>query len=212
MTDTGDVSGNFEPKGYIVEYGTPSDPPLSIVATTSIYIPKILSVVDAAICEGETAIVSATSTFGAIDWFATSGSTTVLNTGATYTVSGLTATTTYYVAAQEDACIPRDRTLVNVTVTTNLQITKLMGAAVCSGEAAVFAIEGTPNAMVTYTIDSGADTTVVLDVSGEAEVTVAGITTATTITLSKMDLNGCSTSLTDTHTVAVNPNPIVKTV
>ena len=212
LSNAGNSSGDYQPKGYIVEYGTPSDPPLSIVATTSIYIPKILSVVDAAICEGETAIVSATSTFGAIDWFATSDSTTVLNTGATYTVSGLTATTTYYVAAQEDTCIPRDRTLVNVTVTTNLQIIKLMGAAVCSGEAAVFAIEGTPNAMVTYTIDTGADTTVVLDVLGEAEVTVAGITTAATITLSKIDLNGCSTNLTDTHTVAVNPNPIVNTV
>jgi hypothetical protein len=47
LSNTGADSGDFQPKGYIVEYGgMPGDPELDISAFTSIYIPALISVQD----------------------------------------------------------------------------------------------------------------------------------------------------------------------
>jgi len=67
---------NYYPQGYIVEYGTTTDPPLNIAASTSIYIPKILSTTNASICTGVTASLSATSNSGDVFWYASETATT----------------------------------------------------------------------------------------------------------------------------------------
>src|SRR5690606_7792343 len=78
----------------------------------------------------------------------------------------------------------------------------------CEGEDAVFTLEGTPDATVSYTINGGATQTVVLDASGIATVTVAGATVDQTISLIEIvSIDTCQEDLTNTFTVVVNPNP-----
>jgi len=64
-------SGLYVPKGYIVEYGVPSDPPLSIVATTKIYTPEVDTVKVAEICfPGKVSITaSGNESGGVIKWY-----------------------------------------------------------------------------------------------------------------------------------------------
>jgi gliding motility-associated-like protein len=70
-------------------------------------------------------------------------------------------------------------------------------------------LTGTPNATVTYTINSGANQTVVLDVTGNGTVTINNVTANTVILLSQISVAGCNTTLSNTATVVVNPLPQV---
>ena len=104
-------------------------------------------------------------------------------------------------------CSPEDITLSSTTGATLTSLTAT--SPVCSGANAIFALVGTPNATVTYTIDGGGATTILLDATGNGTVTVTGVTTNTIIVLSDITISGCNTALTDTVTVVVNAVPAV---
>ena len=93
-----------------------------------------------------------------------------------------------------------------VSLTTNTDI--------CSGEDAIFTITGTPGDVVDYNINGGASTQVTLDALGEGIVTVAGATVDQVVTLEQVTnpTSNCSSPLTDTATVIVNPNPTANVV
>jgi gliding motility-associated-like protein len=78
---------------------------------------------------------------------------------------------------------------------------------ICYGGNAVFALTGTPNATVSYTINTGANQTVILDATGNATVTVNTVTTNTTILLSQISLGTCDATISNTATVVVSTNP-----
>jgi hypothetical protein len=51
LTNTGDPNGDYQPKGYIVEYGgTSGDPVLKIAASTTITIAQITNIVSSTRC------------------------------------------------------------------------------------------------------------------------------------------------------------------
>lgn len=216
LSNTGASSGNYQPKGYIVEYGAPGDALLSIVATTSIYLPKITSFTADTICIGDDSTLYAYSRFGDVFWFDSPTATTLLNTGDTYVISGLTANKTYYVSAIEDVCALVPRTAVTVSVEDKPEITSVTtNSPICSGSNAVFVISGTPSATVNYNIDGGVDQTVILSTSGEAEVSAIGVSSNTVFILTEIFKGTCSISLsptTNSTTVIVNPNPEVITL
>ncbi|WP_188358263.1 hypothetical protein, partial [Mangrovimonas yunxiaonensis] len=85
---------------------------------------------------------------------------------------------------------------------------------ICSGSDAIFTITGTPDDVVDYTINGGATQQVTLDATtGEGLVTIAGAVSDQTITLELVTSPaGCSTPLTDTATITVNPNPTATVV
>src|SRR5690606_33136917 len=83
---------------------------------------------------------------------------------------------------------------------------------ICEGETAVFDLVGTANATVSYSINGGASQTLVLDASGNGQVSIANATADQTITLSDIVLNGCNITLIDTATIVVNPNPAFTSV
>src|SRR5690606_5445329 len=96
-----------------------------------------------------------------------------------------------------------------VLVNPKPEITSLTGVTpICEGEDAVFTLEGTPDATVSYTINGGATETVVLDATGIATVTIAGATVDQTIGLIEIiSIDSCQEELSNTFTVVVNPNP-----
>jgi len=99
LSNTGGTSGDYQPKGYIVEYGgMPEDPVLEISASTTITIPKITSTTPNSRCGSGPVTLKATATDGTINWYATSSGGTPLTTGDTYNPV-LTNTTTYYIDA-----------------------------------------------------------------------------------------------------------------
>lgn len=139
LTNTGDATGNFQPKGYIVEYGAPGDPTLSIVASTTIYIPTIESTTDATICESGFATISATPSEGDIVWFDTETGGAQLATGNDFITPILTTSTTYFATVSVDGCTTLARIPVTVTVNPKPTITNTTNDLICSGNATLSA-------------------------------------------------------------------------
>jgi len=112
-------TGEYAPKGYIVEFGgMPGDPVLNIAASTIITINAITSVSDsAASCGTGTAVLQATADSGTVYWYdvATGGS--VLATGDSFTTPTISVPTTYYASAYDATCTTAQRTPVTANIT-----------------------------------------------------------------------------------------------
>jgi gliding motility-associated-like protein len=112
LTNTGDTSGDYQPKGYIVEYGgMPGDPILQISASTTITMAQLTVIAPNPICASQTITLQASSTTSTINWFdyATGGN--LLQTGNSFTTPQLYTNTTYYI---DNGCTTR--TPITVTV------------------------------------------------------------------------------------------------
>ncbi|KQB40570.1 T9SS type B sorting domain-containing protein [Flavobacterium aquidurense] len=102
LSNTGDPSGNYQPKGYVVEYGgMPGELPLKIAASTKITIPVATPDPNLnSVCDSGSFTLNATATAGAtISWYDSAIGGNLLKTGNSYTTPVLNTTTTYYVDA-----------------------------------------------------------------------------------------------------------------
>ncbi|HEX5743163.1 MAG TPA: T9SS type B sorting domain-containing protein, partial [Flavobacteriaceae bacterium] len=115
LTNTGDPSGDYQPKGYLVEYGKPGDPILRITASSSILIPEIITITNASRCGTGNITLSATSNTGNVYWYASQTGGTPIETGNTYTTS-LISTTTFYVSAFDLGCTSGTRIPVTARI------------------------------------------------------------------------------------------------
>ena len=97
------TSGDYQPKGYIVEYGV-NEPPLNLSASTKIYVPAIVSTTNARTCGPAALTLSATASAEQVYWFATATDNVPLHTGTSFTTPVLTQTTTYFVLAAAPGC------------------------------------------------------------------------------------------------------------
>lgn len=137
LTNTGDDSGDFQPKGYIVEYGgMPGDPELNISASTKLYSP-IIEVENGVICfAGESTILNASSEDGEIEWYDQEIGGNLLHVGDTYTTPILNETTSYYIVVNANGCNTFQRTKVSVILPMQGMINDTEGDEVCIGESA----------------------------------------------------------------------------
>ncbi len=118
LSNTGSASGNYQPKGYIVEYGgTPGDPILHIATSSTITIATITSTTTATRCGTGTVNLQAVSNTGIVNWYAASTGGTPIATGNTFTTPSISSTTTFYAAANFNGCpdISRIAVIANVT-------------------------------------------------------------------------------------------------
>jgi gliding motility-associated-like protein len=132
--------------------------------------------------------------------------------GAGGLISGMTVGTSYTVTAGNGTCTSLASTSFSnaaqlpapvVTSVTN-------NGPICEGGNIVFTIIGTPNAVVSYSGVVGVPaSTVTLNASGQATVTVAGATSNQTITLNTVtnSITGCSATISNTSTATVLPLP-----
>lgn len=128
-------TGLYVPKGYIVEYGSPTDTPLSIATSTSIYIPKITNKTEATICESGVATLSATANEGTILWYDAKTGGNFLASGNNFTTPVLTNSTIYYASVSVNGCLTTERTAVQVMVNQKPTITNFTEDLICSGTA-----------------------------------------------------------------------------
>ena len=98
LANTGDSSGNYQPKGYVVEYGgMPGELPLEIAASTKITIPVATVTTPNSICDSGSFTLNATATTGAtINWYDAAIGGNLLGTGNSYTTPIINTTTTFY--------------------------------------------------------------------------------------------------------------------
>lgn len=106
LSNSGDPSGNYQPKGYVVEYGgSPGEFPLEIAASTKITIPVATPDANPApLCDSGSFNFTATATTGAtISWYSDATGGTAIHTGPSFTTPPISTTTTYYVDAGCDS-------------------------------------------------------------------------------------------------------------
>ncbi len=143
-----------------------------------------------------------------VNWYsAPSGGTLLQSNSASYTP---TAAGTFYAETYNSTsnCIASPRTPVSLTIVTLPDVTISGTATICSGDAATISFNGTPNAVVTYTVNGGSDQTITLNNSGVASLTPSALTANTTYTLVSVATAGSSTcvrSKNDIVTITVNP-------
>lgn len=109
--------GAYVPKGYIVEYGgSVGDPILQIFASTSIYLPQIITTTDATLCESGSATITAIPSEGTVLWYDALSNGNLLETGSSFTTPTINTTTTYYATISVNGCTSFNRTPIIVTV------------------------------------------------------------------------------------------------
>lgn len=125
--------------------------------------------------------------------------------------SSFTPTTpgTYYAEAYNpgSSCINSSRTPVSLTIVSQPTATISGATSICTGNTAVVTFNGTPNAIVTYTVDSGTNQTITLNSSGTASVTTPVLTSNSTYTLVSVSLSTCSDILNSSVTITVVSAP-----
>ncbi|OAB28043.1 hypothetical protein FBFR_09340 [Flavobacterium fryxellicola] len=154
LSNTGATSGNYQPKGYIVEYGgMTGDPVLQISASTTITIPTITSIIPNSRCGSGQVALKATATDGIINWYATPSGGASLATGETYSPV-ITSTATYYI----DAGCSASRTAIIATLINVPDAPSVVSPiSYCQNETpAVLAATATPNCTLNwYTTATG---------------------------------------------------------
>ena len=134
MTNTGDPNGDYQPKGYIVEYGgMPGDPILHISTSSIITIPNITNTVAASNCDPGILILEATANLPTIYWYDSLVGGMPIATGTSFTTPFLTGTTTYYITAAAIGCTTATRTAITATINAIPVISIPSTANTCSG-------------------------------------------------------------------------------
>lgn len=133
LSNTGSANGNYQPKGYIVEYGgVPGDPILNIATSTSIYTASIINTKPASVCASGIMTLEAIASAGAnVLWYDTPTGGTLLATNTVFTTPNLTTTTTYYALASLNGCTAGFRTPVVATLHQIPSITSVTNTIVC---------------------------------------------------------------------------------
>lgn len=133
LTNEGNPTGNYQPKGYIVEYGgMPGDPVVNLYASTSIFIPAITSTTTGAVCDTGTIVLSATASEGTVVWYDSLTSTTPLFTGINFTTPTINRTTTYYASLLVNGCSNYYRTPVIATINRIPTVLSVTSSVLCS--------------------------------------------------------------------------------
>lgn len=198
-------------------------PTLGYCATTTSLAVTVLSLPSATIsgtatiCSGTATNIIFNGTANATVTYTINGGanqTILLNGAGTATVStgNLSANSTYALVSVATAtCSGLQSGTVVVTVLPALTASiSAAAAAVCSGTGTAINFNGTPNATVTYKVNSGANQTVVLNASGAASVATGNLLSGSVYTLVSVSSTGppaCSQPLTGSVSVAVNALP-----
>lgn len=115
LPNEGASSGDYQPKGYMVEYGgLPGDPVLQLSASTNMVTPVVVSTQENSRCGDGSTVLEATVVYGDALWFDENDN--LLFTGPSFTTPPLTQSTTYYVLASQNGCTNGIKVPVQATV------------------------------------------------------------------------------------------------
>ncbi len=116
LSDSGSPSGDYQPKGYIVEYGgMPGDPALHLSVSTTLTVSTITSTTAASRCDAGSIILQATASAGTINWYDAAVGGNYIASGSSFNTPAINLTTTYYVETSSPSCTS-SRTAVEAKV------------------------------------------------------------------------------------------------
>jgi gliding motility-associated-like protein len=151
LSNTGDPSGDYQPKGYIVEYGgMPGDPVLSISTNSTITIPSITATATETICGTGTVNLQATSNTGTVNWYTSASGGTPIATGNNFTTPTIATTTTFYAAAHSANCPDDNRTPVIAYITPRPVLTYNSPYYMCDESYMVIDVQTTSGILLWY--------------------------------------------------------------
>jgi gliding motility-associated-like protein len=117
LSNTGGASGDYQPKGYIVEYGgMPGDPIIQISTSSTITIPTITSYPSVDMCNSNSVVLNATASNGIIQWYDVAFGGSPIASGNSFTTPILSTSTNYYIDVFPVGCITATRTPVQIQV------------------------------------------------------------------------------------------------
>ena len=193
--------------------GSPRTP----VELTIVPLPNASITGTTSICSGNTTVIGFSGTPNAVVTYTINGGTNqtiTLNASgsASFTTPVLTANSNYTLVSVTspflNTCIRTLTSSAVVTVNSSPTASLSSTSPICSGSAATIAFNGTPNALVTYTVDGGANQTVTLNTSGNASVVRPNVTATMVYTLVNASLSGaCAQPLSQSVTITVVPVP-----
>lgn len=205
LDDDGDPSGNYQPKGYIVEFGgMPGDPVLNIAASTSITINNITSHTDSpAVCGSGSVTLQAQSSNGTVYWYnaATGGS--PIATGNSFTTPVLTAPATYYASGYDATCTTANRTAVQANVTEK-PVVSVTSSTINSCEGESVTLQASTTVGTVYWYDTPTATTAL---ATGTSYTPPATNTAVTY-YAGAENNGCAANTREPITIQPNALPI----
>ncbi|MCO6147143.1 T9SS type B sorting domain-containing protein [Flavobacterium sp. NRK1] len=206
LPNGGSGGGDYEPKGYVVEFGgMPGDPILNISASTTIEVVKLNSATGAARCgDGSVTLQAVSANNSPVYWYdAPTGGNLLASNTAQYTTSSLSETTTYYASAFPADCTTGTRTAVIATINIPPTLVTDAAAPVCRYTAAQ--LTATTSAGVINWYDAATGGTLL---GTGSPFTTQNLTNSTTFYAEAVN-NGCPASARQAITVDVldTPNP-----
>lgn len=203
LTVNGEASGNYQPKGYIVEYGgMPGDPVLQISTSTTISIPKITAAVSQTRCGEGSVTLTATATNGTPKWYTTASGGTPIETSSSFTTPLLSETTIYYVDAFAVGCNGGTRTAVTATINLIPTVSVSPTTPICSETSTVLNATASAGTLNWYANATGGSS-----LGSGATFTTPILNQTTTFYVEAIN-NGCSSPRISVL-VQVNPKPTV---
>lgn len=156
LSNTGEPSGNYQPKGFIVEYGgMPNDPILQISASTTIVIPRIESTTSDSICESGNITLQAIASNGDIYWYSTETGGSPIHTGNSFTTPTISTTTSYYIDTTNGSCPNVPRTEIIATIKTLPTITSTTATSACNSGTATLVATASAGDVNWYDVSTG---------------------------------------------------------
>ncbi|MEI7508144.1 MAG: T9SS type B sorting domain-containing protein [Flavobacterium sp.] len=151
LSNTGDSSGDYQPKGYIIEYGgMPGDPILHISTKTTITIPSITSSSTETICGSGTVHLQATSNTGIVYWYDAATGGNPIATGNDFITPTITSTTDFFAVAHSDNCPDTIRIPITAHVTPKPTLTYSSPYYMCDESYTVIDVETTSGILLWY--------------------------------------------------------------
>jgi gliding motility-associated-like protein len=183
-------------------------------------LPNVTSITNnSPICSGTSAIFTVNGTANATVTYAVNGgtsTTTTINASGVGTITVPNANANVSIALSQvniGLCSSPLTLTGNITTIVAPSITTLTSnSPICNGSTAIFTINGTANATVTYAINGGTATNVILNATGTSTISIANASVNQTIQLSNIFDGICNRTLTNAVTVVVNPFPNTPTL
>ena len=203
LANAGNPSGDYQPKGYIVEYGgTVGDPVLQLSASTTLTIAAISSTTPASRCDAGTVTLEATATAGTINWYDAITGGNYMGSGTSLTTPNLTTTTIFYVETAATGCTTA-RTAVEAKIINTPTITSTNTPATNCGPG-LFTLEAssTEGTINWYSQNGGS-------IAGTGLVYITQTISSNTTYYAEAVNNGCINNTKTPVDLIVYPLPIV---
>ncbi|MBF6608913.1 MAG: gliding motility-associated C-terminal domain-containing protein [Flavobacterium sp.] len=196
-----------------------SQPQSGTATITVLQLPVATLSSNVSICIGSSATVTFTGTPGALVTYTVNGGTnqtlTLSGSGVATITGNFSTTTTYTIVSVELAgvsgCSQPQTSSTTITVLQPPIATIAISGSntVCAGQSATINFSGTPNAVVTYTVNGGPQQTINLDNSGNATLspTISSTSTYALVSATTSGTPICSQPQTGSVTVTATPVP-----